>query len=256
MNPKVSIITVCYNSASTIEDTIKAVVGQTYQNIEYIILDGKSSDDTLSIAERYKDQISIILSEKDNGMYDALNRGIDLCSGDIIGILNSDDLYTDSKVIEDVVDQMQLDESDACYGDLVYVGRENLNLIKRFWRAGPYQDNYFKKGWMPPHPTFFVKRSCYLNYGKFNLGLVSAADYELMLRFIHKSEIKLSYLPRVLVKMREGGMSNLNLFSRLRGNKEDKLAWRINGLNPGLFTLSLKPIRKILQFIPTKKQIQ
>lgn len=252
---KVSIITVCFNSQATIEDTIKSVVSQAYENIEYLILDGMSTDNTLDIINKYRDHIDLLLSESDGGMYDALNKGIDMTSGDIIAILNSDDIYKDSQVIQDVVDAIQKNQTDACYGDLVYVAKNDLSRVKRYWRAGAYRDNYFKAGWMPPHPSFFVKKECYDKYGKFNLGLISAADYELMLRLIHKHQIKLAYIPRVLVKMREGGLSNTSLFSRLRGNKEDRLAWKINKLKPGLLTLKFKPLRKIVQFLPIKKRI-
>jgi glycosyltransferase involved in cell wall biosynthesis len=252
---KVSIITVTYNSADTIEDTIKSVASQDYPNIEYLVIDGESSDQTLELLSKYKDTISQLVSEKDQGMYDALNKGIELASGDVIGILNSDDIYTDSQVVSDMVEVLQTENADAAYADLVYVDRENLNQQKRYWKAKKYRPNYFKWGWMPPHPTFFVKKDCYKQYGKFNLNLYSAADYELMLRFIHKHQIKLAYLPRVIVKMREGGLSNTNLLSRIRGNQEDRKAWRINGLTPNKLTFFLKPFRKILQFIPIKKAI-
>tara|TARA_B100001109_G_C18863825_1_gene475637 strand:- start:2877 stop:3635 length:759 start_codon:yes stop_codon:yes gene_type:complete len=249
---KVSIITVSYNSEDTLEDTIKSVLSQSYNDIEYLIIDGQSKDGTLDIVKKYGDKLKWI-SEADQGMYDALNKGIDLANGELIGILNSDDFYVDNKVIEDVVSSIKRNQADACYADLVYIDRFNLNRVKRYWKARKYRKNYFKWGWMPPHPTFFVKKDCYLNYGKFNINIFSAADYELMLRFIHKHQIKLAYLPRVIVKMREGGMSNTNILSRLRGNKEDQKAWLINGLKPNLFTFFLKPFRKVFQFIPIKK---
>ncbi len=252
---KVSIITVCFNSSETIENTIQSVVSQSYKNIEYIILDGMSTDNTLAIIQKYSNSIDQLISERDGGMYDALNKGIDLATGDVIAILNSDDVYTDELVIEDVVNAIQANNSDACYGDLVYVAKNNLSRVKRYWKANKYRENYFKYGWMPPHPSFFVHRKCYEKYGKFNLGLISAADYELMLRFIHKHKIQLTYIPRVLVKMREGGLSNTSIFSRLRGNKEDRLAWKINKLTPNALTLKLKPLRKVIQFLPNKKRI-
>lgn len=252
---RVSIITVCYNSESTLLDTINSVVKQSYSDIEYIIMDGGSKDGTLEILEKYESEIAKIVSEPDNGMYDALNKAIDLCTGEIIAILNSDDIYADQKVIEDVVDLFKRKQADAVYGDLNYVSKDDLTKVSRNWKAGNFNDNKFINGWMPPHPSFFVKKDCYLNYGKFNLGLVSAADYELMLRFIHKHRIKLAYLDRVLVYMREGGLSNTTFSSRLRGNKEDKLAWKINNLKPRFYTTYLKPLRKIKQFLPKKKRI-
>ena len=252
---KVSIITVCYNSEVTIRDTIESVLEQSYLDIEYILLDGKSKDSTLRIINEYKDRISVIKSEKDNGMYDAINRGIQISAGDLIGILNSDDVYKDANVISDVVSLIQKENTDACYGDLVYVKRDDLSKVVRYWKSGKFKEGDFKYGWMPPHPSFFVKRECYKKYGLFNLEVVSAADYELMLRFIHVNKIKLSYLPRVLVKMRDEGMSNSSLANRIRGNVEDKKAWEINGLDLPWYTLKFKPLRKIGQYFTKKKRI-
>lgn len=249
MQTKISIITVCYNSEKTIEDTIQSVINQTYENIEYIIIDGKSSDSTLFIINKYKNNISLIISEKDKGIYDAINKGIDLATGEIIGNLNSDDFYIDNNVIEDVVTQLQQTKAKGLYADLIYVDNENTNKITRLWKSNEYKKDMFLKGWMPPHPTFFVKKEIYQRYGKFNLDFTSAADYELMLRFIHKHEISLTYLPRVIVKMRVGGISNASLKNRIRANREDKKAWLINGLKPHPFTLILKPISKLSQFL-------
>lgn len=244
---KVSIITITYNSESTIKDTINSVLCQSYNDIEYIIIDGKSNDNTISIINSYSDKISKIVSEKDNGLYDALNKGIDLATGDIIGLLHSDDFYTSNLVIEKIVQQFQSTNADGVYADLYYVNRENTQIINRKWKSGNYTHGKFLYGWMPPHPTFFVKRNIYQNFGKFNLTFVSAADYELMLRFIHKHKIKISYLPEFIIKMRVGGKSNASLFNRLRANKEDRKAWKINDLKPYFFTLYFKPLRKILQ---------
>jgi len=243
---KVSIITIAYNSAETIEDTIKSVVGQDYCNIEYIIIDGGSTDDTLSIVERYKESISTIVSEPDKGIYDAMNKGVQNATGDIIGILNSDDIYANETVISDVV--KAIGDSDSIYADLVYVDRENTEKVNRYWQSGEYKAGSFKKGWMPPHPTFFIKKSCYDKYGTYNLKLKSAADYELMLRMLHKHKISVTYLPKVITKMRVGGQSNVTLKNRLKANKEDRLAWTINDLKPGPLTLTMKPVRKIGQF--------
>ncbi len=249
MQPKISIITVCYNSEKTIEDTILSVINQTYKNLEYIVIDGKSTDNTLAIINKYKENISLIVSEKDNGIYDAINKGINLATGDIVGNLNSDDFYTDNHVIEDVVNQLQHTKSDGLYADLYYVDGKNINKITRHWKSNEYKKGMFLKGWMPPHPTFFVKKEVYQKYGKFNLEFTSAADYEIMLRFIHKHEISLTYLPRVIVKMRVGGISNASLKNRIRANREDKKAWLVNNLKPHPFTLVLKPLSKIKQFI-------
>lgn len=246
---KISIITVCYNSAATIVDSIESVLGQTYPEIEYLIIDGNSTDATLSIVKRYEDKIAVIVSEPDQGMYDALNKGIGMASGELIGILNADDFYADEKVIEEVVQHIQANNCDALYADLHYVAAENTDKVKRYWKSGNYKKGDFLKGWMPPHPTFFIRKSCYEKFGNFNLSLKSAADYELMLRMIHKFEVSLCYLNRVIVKMRVGGMSNSSLKNRLRANREDKKAWEINGLKPSPLTFLFKPLRKLRQFV-------
>lgn len=246
---KVSIITVTYNSANTILDTVQSVLEQTYTDIEYIIVDGKSTDNTIEKLAPFKEKISKIVSEKDRGMYDGLNKGIDMATGDIIGILNSDDFYTDSGVIKEVVDMFLSTKCEALYADLDYVDAEDTSKIIRKWNSGEYKSGDFFKGWMPPHPTFFVKKEVYQKFGKFTLELRSAADYELMLRLIHKNGILLSYLKRVIVKMRVGGMSNVSFKNRIKANIEDRKAWEINGIKPKFYTLWLKPLRKLKQYL-------
>jgi glycosyltransferase len=248
LSSKVSIITVCFNSAKTIEDTIKSVLSQKYKNIEYIIIDGLSTDNTLEIINKYKNEVDVIVSEKDEGLYDAINKGIDLASGEIIANLNSDDFYIDENVISDVVEKFKKEKTDLLYTDLYYVEEEKTNKVTRYWKSGAYKKGAFYKGWMPPHPTFFVKKEIYNKYGVFNLKLTSAADYEIMLRFIHKYECTVSYLNRVTVRMRVGGVSNASLVNRIKANREDKLAWKINGLEPKLLTFILKPLSKLNQF--------
>ena len=247
---KVSIITISYNSEETIEDTIRSVVNQDYPNIEYIIIDGASTDSTLSIVKKYEDDIAKIISEPDKGIYDAMNKGVEAATGDIIGILNSDDIYASDKVISSIVNT--IGEKDSVYADLVYVDRENTDKITRYWKSGEYKEGLFKKGWMPPHPTFFLRKECYNKYGVYNLELKSAADYELMLRMIHKHKISVAYLPETITKMRVGGQSNVTLKNRIKANKEDRKAWVINGLKPGPLTLTMKPVRKITQFLKKK----
>lgn len=254
MSLKVSIITVSYNSSSTIEDTIKSVVSQTYPKIEYIIVDGASTDQTLEICDRYKDKIAKIVSEKDKGIYDAMNKGLQLATGDIIGILNSDDVYNDEKVIEDVVATLTKNNAQALYANLVYVDRDDLKKVKRYWKSGKFKRSGFKWGWMPPHPTVFIAKKHYDEFGGFNLQLKSSADYELMLRFFYKHNITPAYLNRVITRMRMGGESNVTVKNRIKGNKEDRMAWKINGLKANWFTLTIKPLRKLPQFI-IKKQI-
>jgi glycosyltransferase len=245
---RISIVTATYNSSATIADTLESVRIQTFQDTEHIIVDGLSVDDTLKIVSQYP-HVAKVVSEKDKGIYDAMNKGIVAATGDIVGILNSDDFYPDEQVLSKVAAVFNEKGCDALYGDLQYVDRIDVTKVTRNWKAGNYTKDSFKWGWMPPHPTFFVKRSLYENFGMFNLNMRTAADYELMLRFIHRFQIKLEYLPFVLVKMRAGGVSNKNFIARIKANREDKDAWTVNGVEPFWFTLYLKPIRKMSQFI-------
>lgn len=245
---KISVITVCFNSEATIEDTLRSVISQDHKDLEYIVIDGSSTDRTLDIIGKYRSNISLLISEKDNGMYDALNKGLKKCTGEVVAILNSDDFYVHSSVLSKVAAEFERSGSDAVYGDLQYVHQDDPDKVFRTWISGTYKHGMFVNGWMPPHPSFFVKREVYEKYGDFNLKLRSAADYELMLRFIHKHRIKVSYVPEILVRMRAGGMSNSSIWSRLKANREDKLAWEINGLKPAFYTFFLKPLRKLGQF--------
>lgn len=245
---KVSVITACYNSAATIEDTLRSVTGQDYPDIEYIIVDGESKDDTLAIVNRYRDRIAQVVSGRDGGIYFALNKGIQLATGDIVALLHSDDFYADHTVLSRVVDCFKKNNSDSVYGDLQYVDAADTNKVARTWISGPYRHGLFLKGWMPPHPAFFLKRSCYEKFGLFDTQFRTAADYELMLRMLHKERISTAYLPGVLVKMRTGGASNVTLKARIKANREDRRAWTINGLKPGPFTLIRKPLSKLGQF--------
>jgi glycosyltransferase involved in cell wall biosynthesis len=246
---KLSIITVTYNSAATLEHTIHSVLLQDYANVEYIVVDGASTDDTLSIIRKYRHKIDHFVSEKDEGLYYALNKGLALATGDVIGILHADDFYIEDHVLGKVAEAFEKSHADAVYGDLYYVDRDDTEKIIRKWKSGKYSHGKFLWGWMPPHPAFFVKKEIYHKFGPFNTDLRSAADYELMLRFIHKHRIKLAYLPEYLVKMRTGGQSNASVRNRVKANKEDRKAWELNGLKPYFFTLTLKPLRKIFQFL-------
>jgi glycosyltransferase involved in cell wall biosynthesis len=245
---KISIITITYNSAATIEQTIRSVLDQTYKNIEYIIVDGLSKDNTIEIINKYKDKIAKVVSEKDNGLYDALNKGIAQATGDVIGIIHSDDFYTSNSVIENVVETFKSTGADGVYADLYYVDKDDTGKIKRKWHSGNYKEGAFLSGWMPPHPTFFLKKEMYDKYGKYDTSFRSAGDYELMLRMIHKHKIKLAYLDQYIVKMRTGGVSNVTMKNRVDANMDDRRAWTINGLKPRFYTLTIKPLRKIFQF--------
>lgn len=244
---KITIITVSFNSEKTIADTIESVLAQDYKDLEYIIVDGLSKDNTINIINSYGNQITKFVSEKDKGLYDAMNKGIDLATGDVIGILNSDDFYANNQVISKVAEKFETG-IEGVYADLIYVAADNKSKVVRTWKSGNYLPGAFLKGWMPPHPTFFVRRSVYQKFGKFTDKLRSAADYELMLRFIHKYNIRLAYLPEVTVHMRAGGTSNASLKNRIRANREDRLAWKMNGLKPSTLTFIRKPLSKLRQF--------
>jgi glycosyltransferase involved in cell wall biosynthesis len=243
---KVSIITICYNSQATIEETIQSVLNQDYPDLEYIIIDGASKDNTLQIIDHYRESISTVISEKDKGIYDAMNKGIQHASGEVIGILNSDDTFADNHVVSDLI--QQLASADAVYADLNYVHPVSKKVV-RHWKSGNYSPGKFLLGWMPPHPTFFVRKEVYSKYGGFIIDHGSAADYEIMLRFIHKYNITLNYLPRVVTLMKTGGASNVTWKQRWKANQQDRQAWIKNNLKPKWYTLWLKPIRKLKQFL-------
>jgi len=252
--PRISVITVCFNSANTIRHTLESIKNQTYLNIEHIIIDGASTDKTLQIVQDFT-HVSKVISERDKGIFDAMNKGIRYASGDIIGILNSDDVYANDDVLGVVADTFQTTGTDTLYGDLQYVHPRNMSMVLRRWKSGKYHLNKFKYGWMPPHPTFFVKKEVYRKAGLFDTTLKTAADYEFMLRTLYKYQFSCDYVPKVLVKMAAGGASNVSLNARLNANREDRRAWAINGLTPYFFTLYLKPARKIFQFI-NKEQLR
>ena len=210
---KVSIITVSFNSINTITRTICSVIDQTYSNIEYIIIDGNSNDGTKEIIESFGNKIQKFISEPDKGIYDAMNKGIKVATGDIVGILNSDDILYDNNVIEDIVKAFKEEDIDCCYGDLVYLDRNNINKITRKWISSEFKEGAFEKSWTPPHPTFYCKREIYEKYGYYRIDFKIASDTELMYRFLEKHKIKSKYICRMMVKMRDGGISNRGLNS-------------------------------------------
>lgn len=246
---KVSIITAVLNRADTIEDCIRSIQSQTYEDIEHIIVDGGSTDGTLEIIKKYHDRIAKMVSEPDNGIYYALNKGLELATGDIIGLLHADDIYTSETVLEKVVDVFTKYDVDSCYGDLVYVDKYNTDKVIRYWKSLEYKHGSFKFGWHPPHPTFFVKKEIYEKYGFFKTDFKIASDYELMLRLLEKHKISTYYIPEVLVKMRCGGESNSSLKNIIYQTWEDYRAWKVNGLYGGLFSVLLKKLRKAPQFL-------
>lgn len=247
---KISIITVCYNSQKTIEKTIESVIYQSHQNVEYIIIDGSSKDDTLNIIKKYQKIYPIkLISEPDAGIYDAMNKGINMVTGEIIGILNSDDFYKNNKVLSVINKIFQTNNIDAVYADLEYIDPINTERVTRKWISGPYNEKKIANGWIFPHPTFFVKKETYSKYGKFNLKFKIAADYELMLRFIKLHKIKVYYLPQIIVSMRNNGTSGLNFKQRRKGWKELKLSWTENKLQVPFLFLLRRIIFKIKQYL-------
>jgi glycosyltransferase len=224
------------------------VLNQSYNNIEYIIIDGKSTDGTMDIISKYSEKISKIVSEKDNGLYDAINKGINLATGDVIALLHADDFYIHQDVIKEYVKTFNTDNADAVYANLYYVDSHSTDKIIRKWNSGKYKNGLFKWGWMPPHPTFIAKKSIYNRFGVYRLDYKTAADYECLLRLIHVNRIKLAYLDKYVIKMRVGGKSNESVKNRLNANIEDRKAWEDNYVKPYFFTLILKPLRKISQF--------
>lgn len=244
---KISVITVVYNGKNTIEDCIKSVVSQSYSDLEYIIIDGGSKDGTLDIINRYKDKVRWI-SGPDKGIYDAMNKGISLATGDVIGLLNSDDVYYDNDIVRIVADIFANKEIDACYGDTVYVDRNDTGKVIRYWQSCPYREGLFKKGWVPAHPTFYVRRSVYEKYGGFDLRFHLAADAELMMRFIGRYKIRVEYIPHLVVKMRLGGATNKNFSNILKQNIEIWHAAKQNCINMSPLFPVYKIANRIIQF--------
>lgn len=247
---KISIITVVYNNEKTIRDALNSVLGQTYKEIEYIIVDGKSKDNTVSIIKEYENKLGYFISEKDFGIYDAMNKGIKAATGDIIGILNSDDLYHDSTIIETVVTQFSQNPTlDIVYGDLVYVKSDNVDKVVRNWKSNAYDTNFFENGNVPPHPSLFLKKKVYEEAGLFNLDFKLAADYEFMLRIFKKHNFKSKYINTIIVKMRLGGATNQCFTNIKNQNLEILRAWKTNSLKAPFYLMPLRVIKRLLQFI-------
>lgn len=244
---KISLITVTYNAADTIERCINSVVEQKYPNLEYIIIDGKSVDATPEIINKYQKHISIVVSEPDGGIYDAMNKGITLASGDIIGMLNADDWFAGTDVLDCVSEAFEKSGTEVIYGDIDYV--DKAGKIIRKWRSGYYRQGSFNWGWMPPHPSFYVKRILFERMGCYKPIYGSATDYELMLRFIHTNRARVYYIEKVLVKMLVGGVSNKSIRNRMKAWYHDYRAMRNNGILFPFFSIILKPLRKISQYI-------
>ena len=247
---KISIITVVYNNEDTISEAIESVLGQNYKNIEYVIIDGGSKDKTVKCINRYKDQLGYFVSEKDNGIYDAMNKGIKACTGDVIGILNSDDLYEDFNVIASVMEEFNTDsELDILYGNLVYVKSNDTKKVVRNWKSKSYYQLFFEHANVPPHPSLFVRSKVYNETGLFDLRYKLAADYELMLRMFKKHHFKSKYINKLIIKMRLGGATNQSLSNVVAQNKEILQSWRNNGLQAPFYLMPLRILKRLTQFI-------
>jgi glycosyltransferase involved in cell wall biosynthesis len=245
---KISIITATYNSAKTISDTLNSIINQSYPNIEILIIDGKSNDNTLDVINSIKHKKKIrIFSEPDKGIYDALNKGIQLATGDVIGFVHSDDMLASNQIISKIANQLEKGNIDGVYGDLQYVDKNNTDKVIRYWKSYNFKTSLLKKGWMPAHPTLFLKKEVYIKHGNFNLNYEIAADYDFMLRVFKDSTMNFIYLSELIMKMRIGGASNKNLKNIIQKTKEDYKAITSNKTG-NLVTLFLKNYTKFKQF--------
>lgn len=249
---RVSIITVVYNNSSTIKSAIESVLSQTYKDIEYIVVDGASTDGTVDIIKEYGDRIDKFVSEPDKGIYNAMNKGIKLSTGDIVGILNSDDFFTNNSIIQNIVDSFDND-IDAIYGDIQFVDPNNLNKIVRYYSSERFKRSSFKYGFMPAHPSFYVRRKFYEELGLYKEDYKIGADYELLVRFLYCNNLKTKYLKFPFVCMRTGGVSNQNFKSNFTLNNEILRACKENGLNTNLLNIYSKYYFKVFEFINFRK---
>ena len=245
---KVTIITVTLNSEKYLSDCIASVRQQSHRDIEHIIIDGKSTDGTLKIIRDNSAYITNWISETDRGMYDAINKGMKMATGDIIGILNSDDMLASPDVIRNIAECFKNSKTDAVYGDLVFVDPADTKKITRFWKGISYKRYRFKYGWMPAHPTFYIRRGLIQQYGLYENHYFTSADYEFMARYLFRHKVSATYLEQMVVKMRTGGASNGNLMRRLRANRRDYLAMKKNHIPFSFFVSILKPLGKVHQY--------
>lgn len=245
---KISVVTVVRNSIGTIEATLQSVLSQRYPDVEHIVVDGASSDGTLDIIQQYRPLVARVVSEPDQGIYDAMNKGLRLGTGEVIGFLNADDVYADNTVLSQVAKAFSDPDVDACYADLVYVDAQDPEKIVRYWRSCEYRAGLFERGWMPAHPTFFVRRRFYKECGAFDLAFPRQSDFELTMRFLAINKIRSVYVPKIWVRMRTGGASNNSLKGILEGNIEAYRACKKNGLAVGPLFVPRKMLSRIPQF--------
>jgi glycosyltransferase involved in cell wall biosynthesis len=244
---KVSVVTAVWNAKETIETAIDSIRSQCYQNIEHIVIDGGSTDGTCEVLERRRSELDVLVSEPDHGIYDALNKGVLRATGDVVGFLHADDIYAGPRSVQTIADAFTDPSIDAVYGDLLYVRRSDTSRVVRCWRAGPATPRSLKWGWMPPHPTLYVRRHRLASVGLFDTRYRIAADYDMILKLMSASDFRACYIPEVLIRMRVGGVSNRSLRHVLRKSAEDYRALRRNGVG-GIIALTLKNVRKVHQF--------
>lgn len=246
---KISVITATYNSEESISTAISSLAKQDYQDIEWVIIDGASQDNTLSmIKENFRGELKII-SEKDNGIYDALNKGIKAATGNIIGFVHSDDFLASKESLSKIAHIFQKEKVDGVYGDLQYVNKEDTSKVIRYWKSEQFKPQLLNKGWMPAHPTLFLKKEVYEKHGLFNQNYKIAADFDMMLRIFSDKSLQFHYLPEVITKMRVGGASNRSLRNIIQKSTEDYRSLKSNNIKNPLKVLALKNISKISQFI-------
>ena len=246
---KVSIITVSYNSDKYIKTCIDSVNSQSWPFLEHVFIDGMSKDSTLSIIDNFSRREKIVISEPDKGIYDAMNKGLMHVTGDLVGILNSDDILKSPTIIENIVKKFEEHNCDAIFGDLEFVDSKNVDKIIRVWKSSSFIENSFSKGWHPPHPTLYVKREIYDKYGGFDLNLNVSADFDLMLRFFEKYKIKTKYLEQTIVKMRYGGESTGSLKKIIEGNINVMKSFKNNDIPVSIFYPFFRIFSKLPQFM-------
>jgi glycosyltransferase len=247
---KISVVTTTYNSAGSLADCLDSVASQTYAELEHIVIDGASRDGSQEILDKHRTSLARLVSEPDEGVYFGLNKGIVCSTGDIVGFLHADDVYQHSGVLETVASAFEDPSVEAVYGDLVYVDRHDLRHVVRRWHAGEFKRERLRWGWMPPHPTLYMRRSLYERFGVFDTRYRIAADYDLMLRVLSHTSGRILYLPQVLVRMRMGGVSNQSLRHVVRKSWEDYRVLRANRIG-GLRALAWKNLSKVHQFVRT-----
>lgn len=245
---KISIITVCYNAEAHIDETLRSVVMQDHRDIEHIVVDGGSTDGTMVKVQRYREVLAHVVSEQDKGVYDAMNKGLRLATGEVVAFVNAGDMIARRDVLTAMAKEFALDNADVIYGDALMVDPEDITKVRRFWKGGDYDRENFRKGWMPPHLGTYIRRSAYQRLGLFREDLKVSADYELMFRFLYKHRLRARYVPRVLVRFRLGGVSNRSIAHVWRANLEVFKAWKLNGEQVSPLIVVRKPISKLWQY--------